>query len=296
MLMSTEIISITDDCIGCGNCSDVCPRYIFDIVDKKAVTNENLFRCHDCGHCVAVCPENSIIHHRMLVNSLDEDFPTKGKTISYEQVLETIRQRRSIRCFTDKKVSDEQINQLIQLGRFAPTGHNDRKVCYTIINDRKELEYLLDTMIGLFKKLRKQLKNPLWNLLANLAGKKYLVDRAKKSLYRLDSHIYHWEKGIDKVLHNSSTLLLIHTHKDTSSPIEDCNIAAQNIGLGAPTLGLGATFIGYVQKSWEISSKIKEILKLPKDHNLYAALAIGYPKNKYRRLVPRPEPMIQIRS
>ena len=199
--MSTEIISITADCIGCGSCSNVCPRYIFDIVDKKAVTNQNLFRCHDCGACVAVCPENAIIQHRMIENSLDEDFPTKGKTLSYEQVLETIRQRRSIRYFSDKKVTKDQINQLIQLGRYAPTGHNDRKVCYTIINDREELEFLLDTMIILFKKLKKQIKNPLWNLLALAAGKKEILEKAKNSLYRLESHIEHWEKGIDKVLH-----------------------------------------------------------------------------------------------
>ncbi len=294
--MSTEIISITDDCIGCGSCSDVCPRYIFDIVEKKAVTNQNLFRCHDCGHCVAVCPENAIIQHRMQEKTLDEDFPMRGKTITYEQALETIRQRRSIRSFSDKKVTKEQLDKLILLGRYAPTGHNDRKVCYTIINDREKLEYLLDTMIGLFKKLKKQLKNPLWNLIAILAGKKHTLDRAKKSEYRLDSHIYHWERGIDKVLHSSSTLFLIHTHKDTSAPIEDCNIAAQNIALGAPSLGLGATFIGYVQKSWEMSKKIKVLLNLPKDHKLLAVLAIGYPKNKYRRLVPRPEPRIKIVS
>ncbi len=294
--MSTEIITITDDCIGCGSCSDVCPRYIFDIVDKKAVTNQNLFRCHDCGHCVAVCPENAIIQHRMIEKSLEEDFPMKGKTLSYEQVLEIIRQRRSIRYFSKKKVTKEQIEQLIALGRYAPTGHNDRKVCYTIINDREKLEYLLDTMIELFKKLKKQLNSTLWNFLAVLAGKKKFFDKAKKSLYRLESHIEHWEKGIDKVLHYSSTLILIHTDNETSAPIEDCNIAAQNIALGATTLGLAATFIGYVQKSWENSKEIREIINLPENHTLFACLAVGFPRNNYKRLVPRPEPSVTYSS
>ncbi|TFG09488.1 4Fe-4S dicluster domain-containing protein [Candidatus Heimdallarchaeota archaeon] len=293
--MSDDFITITDDCIGCGNCADVCPRYIFEVVEKKARPNANLFRCHDCGHCVSVCPEEAIVHHRLIVKSLEEDFPKKGKTLSYEEVLETIRQRRSIRCFSNKQVSEEQIKQLIDLGRYAPTGHNDRAVCYTIINDREKLEHLIDTMISFFKKLINQLKNPFWNLIAYAAGKGGTVKRAKKSLYRLDSHIEHWEKGIDKVLHYSSTLILIHTHKDTSAPKEDCNIAAQNIALGAPTLGIGATFIGYVQKSWENSRIVKDLLDLPKDHHLYACLAIGYPKNKYRRLIPRPEPSVVLK-
>ena len=290
--MSTEIITITVDCIGCGNCADVCPRYIFDIVDRKAVTNNNLFRCHDCGHCVSVCPVDAIIQHRMIVNSIDEEFPVKGKTLTYEQVLETIRQRRSIRYFSNKKITEKQIEQLITLGRYAPTGHNDRSVCYTIINDRKKLEFLIDNMIVFYKQTKKKLNSKMWNFLAFIVGKRNFFLKAKKSLYRLESHIEFWEKGLDKVLHHASTLFLIHTHKDTSAPKEDCNIAAQNIALGAPTLGLGATFIGYVQKSWENSKEIREILNLPKDHTLYACLAVGYPKNNYRRLVPRPESKI----
>ena len=293
--MNSDIINITDACIGCGSCADVCPRYIFEIKEKKAETNQNLFRCHDCGHCISVCPENAIVHHRLINNSLNDDFPLKGKTMSYDEILETIRQRRSIRYFSNKKVNIAQIEQLIQLGRYAPTGHNDRSVCYTVINDREKLVQLLNEMIFLFKKLKRQLKNPIWYLIALLLGKGATVKRAKKSLYRLESHIEHWEKGIDKVLHNSSTLLLIHTHKDTSAPKEDCNIAAQNIALGAPTLGLGATFIGYVQKSWENSKIIRNFLDLPKGHHLYACLAIGFPRNKYRRLVPRPSPYINIK-
>ncbi|MCG3215570.1 MAG: nitroreductase family protein [Candidatus Heimdallarchaeota archaeon] len=289
-------IEILDTCIACKNCVDVCPRYIFEIENKKAVTNQNLFRCHDCGHCVAVCSEDAIIHHRLIENALEEDFPRKGKKITYEQVLETIRQRRSIRCFSKKKVTKEQINQLITLGRYAPTGHNERKVCYTIINDRKELEFLLDNMIELFKKLKKQLNSKLWNLLAGLTGKREFFTLAKKNLYRLESHIANWEKGIDTVLHYSSTLFLIHAHEETSVPIEDCNIAAQNIALGAPTLGLGATFLGYVQKSWGYSKRIKEIINIPNNHTIYACLTVGYPKNEYKRLVPRPEPDVKFKN
>ena len=114
-------------------------------------------------------------------------------------------------------------------------------------------------------------------------------EKDKKSLYCLERHIAHWEKGIDKVLHHSSTLFLIHADDETSSPIENCNIAAQNIVLGVPTLGLRATFIGYVQKSWENSKKIRKTINLPRSHTLYACLAIGYPKKEYKRLVPRPE-------
>ena len=240
----------------------------------------------------AVCPVDSIIHQRLIVNSVDEDFPSMGKQSSYEDVLETIRQRRSIRLFSDKKISNDEINQLIQLGRYAPTGHNSRKVCYSIINSREEVEYLLDNVIDLFKTLKSRLNSTFWMILITLAGKRESYMRAKENLYRLNSHIYHWGRGIDKVFHNSSTLILTHAAKDVPSPIEDCNIAAQNIALGAQSLGLGSTFIGYLHKSWYYSKKIRKIIDLPSNHLLHACLAVGTPKNKFKRLVSRPEPSI----
>ena len=291
---SSPLIEVQENCIGCSKCVEVCPRYLFTIENKKAVIT-NFDPCHDCGHCLAICPVDAIIHHRIIKNSLEEDFPPVGKTLSYDEILETIRQRRSIRRFTDKKVSDEDIAKLIQLGRYAPSGHNHCRVSYTIINDRKEIEWILENMIQLFKKMKKQLNSKIISFLAILAGKGKFFAQARRNLYRLESHIYHWEKGIDKVLHYSSTVILIHVDK-TGSPIEDCNIAAQNIMLGAPTLGLGATYIGYLLKSWENSEKIREIINLPEGHTLYACLAIGYPKNKFKRLVPRPEPRITIRE
>ena len=286
---SSPLIEIQDSCIGCSKCVDVCPRYLFSIENKKAVITD-FDPCHDCGHCIGICPVDAIFHQRLNETTLDEDFPLIGKQLSYEQILEAIRQRRSIRLFSNRKITKEEIEQLIQLGRYAPTGHNARKVCYTVIDGREDVEYLLDNMIELFKKLRSMVNNPFWMMLLTLLGKRDTLLKVKKNLYRLNSHIDHWEKGIDKVFHNSSTLILLHAAADVPSPIEDCNIAAQNIALGAQILGLGSTFIGYMQKSWHYSKRIKSIVHLPEDHVLHVCLAVGTPKNKFRRLVSRPEP------
>jgi len=292
--MSTEaLIEVLDNCIGCNSCVEVCPRYLFSLKDKKAVIT-NFDPCHDCGHCVAMCPVDAIIHKRLIIDSLDVDFPKVGKGLNYQNTLAFIRQRRSIRYFTKKKVSDEQISQLIELGRFAPTGHNARKVAYTIVKEREQIEDILNEMIKFFKELQKKVNSPLWNFLAVLTGKRNSLKQAKRNMYRINSHVNHWEKGIDKVFHNASTLILIHVTKRTATPVEDCAIAAQNILLGAPSLGLGGTFIGYLVHSWKGSKKIKDLLNLPSEHGLCACLAIGYPKNKFKRYVPRPEPKVKV--
>ncbi|MHA1304269.1 MAG: nitroreductase family protein, partial [Candidatus Heimdallarchaeaceae archaeon] len=238
---TSSFIVISDNCIACEKCVDICPRSIFEINKNKAVTNSNIILCHDCGHCVAICPKDAIINYRM-GKSLEEDFPMISDTVSHEQALLLLRQRRSIRQFKETPLNEEQIIKLIELGKYAPTGHNTRSVAYTVVLGREKIETILEEIICFFRDTVKKLHNPLWIFLAYLFGKKNSVKKAKKNEYRLISHITNYEQGTDKIFHNAPALLLIHVDEHSATPVEDCAIAAQNIMLGAPTLNLGATF------------------------------------------------------
>ena len=290
-LTEKPLIEVSDDCIGCKRCAEICPRYLFEIINKKAVITD-FDPCYDCGHCVAVCPEDAIIHHGIIYNSLDEDFPIYGSEITHDQATQIIRQRRSIRLFRKNTISKEQFTQLIDFGRYSPTGHNDRGVHFTIINSRENVDIIWNEVISFFKESIKKVESPFWTLLAILVGKRDLYQKAKKSAHRLKSHIEFWERGVDKTFHGAPSLIILHADKKTTTPFEDCNIAANSIALGAPSIGLGATFIGYLVKSWNNSKTIKKLIGLPENHELYACLAVGKPKHSYKRFVSRPEPVI----
>ena len=50
---------ITDDCIGCGRCLDVCPQSCIDLTNgKAAIRQEN---CLHCGNCEKVCPVGAVV-------------------------------------------------------------------------------------------------------------------------------------------------------------------------------------------------------------------------------------------
>jgi len=50
-------IKISDDCIGCGLCSQICPMNNMKIVDKRAVATN---KCTMCYRCISQCPKKAI--------------------------------------------------------------------------------------------------------------------------------------------------------------------------------------------------------------------------------------------
>ncbi len=49
---------ITEECIACGSCVDVCPtEAIIEDGDTFIITED----CADCGSCVDECPSEAII-------------------------------------------------------------------------------------------------------------------------------------------------------------------------------------------------------------------------------------------
>ena len=49
---------ITDDCISCGSCEDVCPVSAISEGDDKYKIDPEL--CTDCGDCVETCSVEAI--------------------------------------------------------------------------------------------------------------------------------------------------------------------------------------------------------------------------------------------
>ncbi len=45
-------------CVGCAACIDVCPVEALEMVNNKAVCNED--KCVDCGACLDACPVAAI--------------------------------------------------------------------------------------------------------------------------------------------------------------------------------------------------------------------------------------------
>jgi len=60
------------------------------------------------------------------------------------KILETIKKRRSIRKFSLKNVSKNQILKILEAGRWAPSGYNNQPWRFFIVKDRKILEQIAE--------------------------------------------------------------------------------------------------------------------------------------------------------
>jgi nitroreductase len=65
-----------------------------------------------------------------------------------DEVLDTIRERRTIRKYTDEEVTDEQIDTLLEVAMMAPNRLNQQPWHFFVIRD-KNLQRKLDDLIAL---------------------------------------------------------------------------------------------------------------------------------------------------
>ena len=87
ILMAVYFIRETDDneCIGCGECTNICPVNAVEIVEDRA--RVNLDWCIGCGVCAVACPSEAITIKRRLDEHAPKDFTELHQRIKQERDL-----------------------------------------------------------------------------------------------------------------------------------------------------------------------------------------------------------------
>jgi len=260
-----------------GICVETCPMGLIELKDDQAFPSpikdaEEL--CVQCGHCVAVCPHGAL----SLKTITPEQCPPiqKDWLLNPEQAEHFLRSRRSIRAYKDKPVDKETIARLIEIARFAPSGHNSQPVEWLVIYDSAEVQKLAGVVIDWMRHMLKQQPD-----VANLMHMDRVVDR--------------WEKGKDAVCRKAPHIIVAHASKDNRMAPAASTIALAYMELAAPSLGLGACWAGYFNAAATVWPPMQKALALPESHISFGAMMVGYPKYKYHRLPLRKEPQISWR-
>lgn len=240
-------------CIGCGKCVRDCVSEKLKIINGKAeFTSEH---CIECGHCYAICPVNAVTMTKFPDYKGEQSFDVTD--IDSDKLLSAMKSRRTIRSFTDKMISDEEIAKIIEAARYCPTGTNAQDFHFTVLRD--SLPEIEKECVRLFRSSLKVVA-PIKKYLGNIT-----ID--------------------DNFFFKGSTAVIVVSSKGNTSAC----LASSYMELLAATMGIGVLYSGFFVGVSKLSPKVKKMLQLPKGFSPVTCLVLGYPDVKYERIPPRNE-------
>lgn len=162
-------------------------------------------------------------------------------------VRKAIEERRSIRKYDGREVSDELVKELIDAARLAPSGNNAQPSRYLVIRDDETKS-----------KLKKN----------NIFVQDFVYEAPVIIACCTDPSVYSKNvEGLDS--------------SDETRAIRDLSIASAFLVLRATELGLGTCYVGWIDKE-----KIKDVLGISKENLVPYVITVGYSDEKVRP-IPR---------
>jgi nitroreductase len=184
-----------------------------------------------------------------------------------------LRTRRSIRVYKSDPVSRTDISKLIEIARYAPSGHNCQCVEWLVYDNKEELRGLVGIVADWMR---------------------WVIDNMPES--DLGRHmakmLNRWENGKDVILRDAPVVIIAHAEAGNRMAPSSCTLALGYLELAAASMDLGCCWAGYFSAAATSFPSMKEALSLPKGHQCYGAMMVGYPRFSYHRLPTRNPPSI----
>jgi nitroreductase len=161
-------------------------------------------------------------------------------------IINNILARRSVRQFTEKQISDEILNTILNCGINAPSAMNKQPWAIRVVQNSKILYAINQEFINWAK------------------GK------------QLQGSASHASEPNFSVFHHSPTLVVVAADVENHYSKGDCGMFAQNVMLAAESLGIGTCVIGNITAAIEHSEHLKKALQIPENYEVMFGIAVGY--------------------
>lgn len=178
---------------------------------------------------------------------------------------QVVMHRRAVREYTDRVVSAEIVNDLLDVAVHAPSAMNEQPWAFAVIQDPQ----LLKTYSARAK-----------SLVLNTPAVETKHAELQAMLAAPDFNVFY----------NSSTLIVIYAKPIGPHPDWDCCLAGENLMLAAEDRGLATCPIGLAWTLFD-ESDVKAELSVPENYVTVLPIILGYPAQR-PEAIPRKKPEI----
>lgn len=173
-----------------------------------------------------------------------------------ENVIDIILKRRSVRKFLEKQISANDLDRIVEAGRYAPSGGNNQFTTFLVIQNEKILTELAELVEQQF--CRMEVEDGMYQSLKNS------ILLSKKGGY-----VFHY---------HAPTLVILANRRGYDNAMADCAAAMENMMLAATSLGIGSCWIN--QLKWlSDNSEVQNYLKslgIGEGEQVMGSVALGY--------------------
>lgn len=252
-------------CTRCGRCTAICPLRIIQLPPgglPPRYTDDGAGRCIVCGHCEAVCPTAALTVTGSRLKPAA--YPPPPAPLAAADLDAYLRMRRSIRHFRPEPVPRENIEALLDVARYAPTGSNRQGVTWLVIHDTAEVRRLTALAVDWFR--------------SQLEGESPLSRH-----FNIPAMIRSWRHGNDPICRNAPHLVIPCADRQHPTAAVDAIIAAAHLDLAAPAHGIGTCWCGFFQMAAEAWEPLLRELGLPDGYRPGYTMLLGYPAAAFIR-------------
>ncbi len=249
-------------CLRCSRCVRDCIAGLLvpgsDGIPFMPSENEKL--CINCQHCLAICPAGAVNCNGV---SADE-CAAPGKLPAPEEMFNLLRMRRSCRLYKDENIAPETMSVLKNALAWTPTGCNNHKLFFYIVENKDEMEFFRKETFKMLKFLIK----------SGILG--FFFPRFKRFFAAVMA-------GKDVVYRSAPHMIVAASPKDAPCKEADPWIALSYFDLLAQSFGLGSCWCGFAVRAFKWSSRMKKHIQLPPGYQVGAVMLFGNPELSYAR-------------
>jgi nitroreductase len=194
-----------------------------------------------------------------------------------EGLEKLIKERRSIRKWKEKEVSDELLKKAVELATWAPNGGNYQGWHFIVVKNKEVIRKMADAVQSVADKIASWPEAVSWQEDVHRYQKNASFFRKAPACIGVFSGVY--QSPLDKVLiaresFDREAKEILGFRKSAPTAVQSAAAAVTTLLLVFHHMGLGAVWL---VSPIQAKKEIEAILNVPSNTDLICLIAVGYP-------------------